>query len=56
MEERELVLSKEYASWRRFVRALENVALAANLEKVGTKEERVAYAKLLRAERGGLAK
>ena len=51
-EDKELELSKEYATYRRFVRVFENVAYAANLEKVA-KEEVKDYRRVLAAEREG---
>ena len=54
LEEEELELEKEYATYRRLVWALESVALAANLEKVADEEKRSRYRRLLKAEAGGL--
>ena len=50
LNDRELDLSREYADWRRFVRAFENVAYAINLEKVVDEEVVQAYQRLVEAE------
>ena len=50
LNDRELDLSREYADWRRFVRAFENVAYAINLEKVADEEVVQAYQRLVEAE------
>ena len=50
VEEKELAVRKKYATHQRFVRAVENVAYAANLEKVAKEEVREGYARLLKAE------
>ncbi|MDE0826795.1 MAG: hypothetical protein OSA48_08310 [Akkermansiaceae bacterium] len=52
-EEKELVLSRSYALHARLLRALENVVLASNLEKIGDAEKGKRYARLLEAEQGG---
>ena len=54
LEEEEFQLSKTYATHRRFVRAFENVALAANLGKVADREASERYERLVKAERGTL--
>ena len=53
LEQKEFDVFKDYALHARFMRSLENVVLAANLEKEGSEEVREKYAELLEAERGG---
>ena len=53
LEEEKHALRETYALHARFVRALENVVLAENLEKSASKEIRKKYARLLEAEGGG---
>jgi hypothetical protein len=55
LDDRELELSREYANWRRFARAFENVAYGVNLEKVADEDVVQAYQRLLEAEREGLS-
>ncbi len=56
LDAEELVLSKTYATHRRFVRAFENVVYAANLEIVAKEKVRAGYQQLLGAERGSFGK
>ena len=55
LEDRELELSREYANWRRFARAFENVAYSVNLEKVAEEDVVQAYQRLVEAEQEGLS-
>ena len=55
LEDRELELSREYANWRRFARAFENVAYSVNLKKVAEEDVVQAYQRLVEAEKEGLS-
>jgi len=51
--DRDLQLSKEYASWRRFLRVFENVAYAANLPVICEEAVTGTYFRIITAEQEG---
>ena len=55
LSDRDLQLSKEYASWRRFLRAFENVAYAANLPVICGEAVVGTYMWILAAEQEGFS-
>ena len=55
MDDEDFALEKRWAKHKRFIRALENVALAANLESLADSETRSHYAALIAAEAGSLS-
>ena len=55
LSDRDLQLSKQYATWRRFLRAFENVAYAVNLPEIAGQVGAEAYRQIIEAEKEGLS-
>jgi hypothetical protein len=54
LDDKKLVLEKQWCKSQRLIRTLENVALAANLPKIAPEETQLRYQQLLAAERAGI--
>ena len=55
LSDRDLQLSKQYATWRRFLRAFENVAYAVNLPEIAGQVGAEAYRQIIEAEKEGFS-